>query len=225
MRIENPLQTIGDLDVGASGVIGVTLQVAGVVPNGTLLSNGAVIADGGTAFASTVETTTVSSAPVFNLTIADAPDPISPADTLTYTITYANSGTDTAVGASIVATYDPGTTFVSAVPPPTVGNNQWDLGNLLVGGSGTIVVTLQVSGGIGTILTGQVVISDTHCRVPPEATASPVRIACLRTGPAEARVVRNRSRAECGFRPTNGDVVDRVTSSGLAKNLCDAGDG
>jgi len=37
--------------------------------------------------------------------------------------------------------------FVSANPPPSVGNNVWNIGGLGAGGSGTILITVRVNGG------------------------------------------------------------------------------
>src|SRR5262249_61092452 len=93
--------------------------------------------------------------------MADSPEPIATGDTLTYTITYSNTGTDVAAGTSVVVAYDPGVTFLSATPPPSVGTNTWDVGDLPVGGGGTIVVQVQVNAGPGSILNSQAVISET----------------------------------------------------------------
>jgi uncharacterized repeat protein (TIGR01451 family) len=155
----NDTWTIGNLNVGASGMIMVTVEVIPVIANGTIMTSPISITDG-VAFASAAATTIVSSAASLNVMITDAPDPILTGDTLTYTITYANGGTDVAPGAVILMTYDPGTTFVSSVPPPSVGNNQWDLGNVPVGGSGTIVITVQVTAPLGSIVSSQAVLSD-----------------------------------------------------------------
>src|SRR5262249_10439846 len=100
------------------------------------------------------------SAPVLHLSMADSPDPIATGQTLTYTLTYSNTGTDVAAGASVVVSYDPGVNFLSATPPPSVGTNQWDIGDLPVAGGGTIVVQVQVNAPLGSILNRQAVISE-----------------------------------------------------------------
>jgi uncharacterized repeat protein (TIGR01451 family) len=152
--------TVGSLNVGASGVIVVTVRVAGVLPNGTILTNQASISSSSGAFAVSAENTTVSSQPALTIGIQDAPDPIGTGELLTYTVTYANSGSDAANGTRLVLGYDPGVSFVSAVPPPTTGTNEWALGALPVGGSGSVVVTVQVNAPLGSILTTQASISD-----------------------------------------------------------------
>src|SRR5262249_31980905 len=153
--------TIGNLNVGAAGQIAVTVQIASVLANGTILTNQTTVSDGSGSFASAAENTTVSSAPVLQISMADSPEPIATGDTLTYTITYSNTGTDIAAGTSIVVAYDPGVTFLSATPPPSVGTNTWDVGDLPVGGGGTIVVQVQVNAPLGSILNSQAVISET----------------------------------------------------------------
>src|SRR5262249_8391447 len=80
--------TIGALNTGGSGVISVRAQLAPVLANGTLLSPQATISDSSADVATAAETTTVSSAPVLNISMADSPDPIATGDTLTYTLTY-----------------------------------------------------------------------------------------------------------------------------------------
>ena len=152
--------TIGNLNVGTNGTIVVTARVAPVVPNGTILSNQVQITSNLGAFATGAQSTTVSSAPSLSITLSDAPDPIATGNTLTYTVSYANTGSDAANNAQVVLSYDAGTSFISAVPPPSVGNNQWNLGNVPVGGSGTIVVQVQVNVALGAILNAQATISD-----------------------------------------------------------------
>jgi uncharacterized repeat protein (TIGR01451 family) len=156
----NNTWTFNKLNVGTSGSITITGRVPDVLPNGTLLTNQVTMSNGGSGFASAAHTTTVSSAPVLSVFVADGPDPIATGGTLTYTITYANTGTDAAAGTSVVATYDAGTAFISATPPPTVGNNQWNVGTVPAGSTGTITITLQVTSPLGSTAAGQVEITD-----------------------------------------------------------------
>ena len=150
--------TIGALPTGGSGQVSITLRVAGVLPNGTLLTTTASIADG-PAFSTASENTVVSSAPALGVSILDAPEPVRPGETLSYTITYANTGSDVATGVSLALTYDPATTFVSATPPPTLGDNQWSLGDLAPGAGGTVVVDVTVNAALGSIVTSNAVLS------------------------------------------------------------------
>src|SRR5262249_55034925 len=93
--------------------------------------------------------------------MVDNPDPIATGQTLTYTITYSNTGSDVAAGARVVVSYDPQVTFLSADPPPSVGTNEWDVGNIPVGGGGAIVTRVQVNAPLGSILNSQATISET----------------------------------------------------------------
>ncbi|MCK5397908.1 MAG: DUF11 domain-containing protein, partial [Thermoplasmata archaeon] len=65
--------------------------------------------------------------------------------TVTYTITYQNTGTDTAYNFTIIEAYPPDSTFISAVPVPTTGTNIWELGDLAPGASGTILIDITLS--------------------------------------------------------------------------------
>jgi uncharacterized repeat protein (TIGR01451 family) len=150
--------TIGALPTGGSGQVSITLRVAGVLPNGTLLTTTASIADG-PAFSTASENTVVSSTPALGVSILDAPEPVRPGETLSYTITYANTGSDVATGVSLALTYDPATTFVSATPPPTLGDNQWSPRRPRPGASGTVVVDVTVNAALGSIVTGNAVLS------------------------------------------------------------------
>jgi uncharacterized repeat protein (TIGR01451 family) len=77
----------------------------------------------------------------------DYPDPVLAGSTLTYTVNYTNTGGSSATGVAITETYDSNVSFVSANPPPSVGNNVWNIGTLGAGGTGTILITVRVNGG------------------------------------------------------------------------------
>ncbi len=70
-------------------------------------------------------------------------DTAGPGDILTYTIRYACSKS-TAYDVVITETYPAGVTFVGALPSPTQGNNQWDIGTLDPDEGGVIVITVIV---------------------------------------------------------------------------------
>jgi len=134
------------------------VAVGSPLPNGTLLTTTASIADG-PAFATISENTVVSSAPALGVSILDAPDPVRPSDVITYTVTYGNTGTDVATAAALTLTYDATVTFLSATPPPTAGNNVWTLGDLAPGASGTISVDVMVNAPLGAIVTTNAAVS------------------------------------------------------------------
>ncbi len=76
------------------------------------------------------------------------PSTANPGGTITYRINYTNLGTlfgwHDAENVMITDTYPAGVTFVSAVPPPSSGNNIWDIGSVPAEGGGTITVTVSV---------------------------------------------------------------------------------
>ncbi|MCP4589300.1 MAG: DUF11 domain-containing protein, partial [bacterium] len=72
------------------------------------------------------------------------PDYVEPGQALTYTLTITNSGGLPLDDVIITETYDANTLFYGANPPPTSGNDVWNLGQLGVGSTRRITVTVQV---------------------------------------------------------------------------------
>ncbi|MCK4266946.1 MAG: DUF11 domain-containing protein, partial [Thermoplasmata archaeon] len=75
----------------------------------------------------------------------EAPPTASPGQIITYLITIENWGDDWAYDIVVTETYPPGVTFISALPSPDIGNNVWLIPFLAPGGSGTIMLTVQIS--------------------------------------------------------------------------------
>ncbi|MCP8305063.1 MAG: DUF11 domain-containing protein [archaeon] len=97
------------------------------------------------AYGKTDVTVTAITGPILIISKADSPDPVQPGGTLTYTLTYENIGDTVAYNVIITETYDPLVTFVSANPPPTSGNNVWEITELKVDGPHTIQIIVEVS--------------------------------------------------------------------------------
>ncbi|MCK4266586.1 MAG: DUF11 domain-containing protein, partial [Thermoplasmata archaeon] len=100
-----------------------------------------------------------------------APPTANTGDTITYTITVTNVGTDTAYDVWLNETYPPGVTFVNAVPQPDnlgAGNDTWYLGNLTPGTSITITITLLVNATGGWL--NNTAYADYHNSVRPLPT-------------------------------------------------------
>lgn len=92
----------------------------------------------------------------------DLVDAVYPGGTVTYTTTYRNLSETVLTGVVLTESYDPNVAFISASPPPDPGtDNQWTIGNLAPGASGTIRVTVRVAQGLpnGTILHNEVWIT------------------------------------------------------------------
>ena len=157
------------LALGASGKIVFTTTVT--APGGSVLTNQAVITttttETITANNTASVTTTVISPVVMTISKRDAPDPVMMGNTLVYTITYANTGGTTATGVVITETYDAGVIYQSANPPPSVGNNVWNLGSVGAGVSNTIVISVTPNA-VG-VLTNVVAIDS--AQTPPVTTS------------------------------------------------------
>ncbi|RJQ19446.1 DUF11 domain-containing protein [Candidatus Woesearchaeota archaeon] len=90
----------------------------------------------------------------------ESADPIHKNSILTYTIHLRNNDNQTAVNLTLNETYPAGTTFVSSEPPADISNNVFIVGDLAIGASTTINISVSV-GDLpnGTILTNQFNIS------------------------------------------------------------------
>lgn len=83
--------------------------------------------------------------PELSITKSAEPDPVQAGKTLTYTVSYRNTGNETAHSVVITENYDKNVTFVYSSPLPDAGsNNVWSLGDLGKGVSGTITINVKV---------------------------------------------------------------------------------
>ena len=97
--------------------------------------------------------TTVGGGPFISL-IKSAPATACTGEYITYTISYANVGTETAYDVWVNESYPSGVTFVSAVPAPTAGGNAWAITSIAPGAFGTITVTVRVDATSGMLTNG-----------------------------------------------------------------------
>lgn len=93
--------------------------------------------------------------PNLNLAAVANPNPVEPAQEITYTITYSNTGAGAATGVVLSDVIPGDTTFVSASPAPTsappvggTGAVTWNLADLPVGGSGAVLLAVRVDTGV-----------------------------------------------------------------------------
>jgi uncharacterized repeat protein (TIGR01451 family) len=177
--------------VGATGTVnctnpsfGVTADFFTLVVNvdqfaaaGTILTNTATlnsaVADPNSANNSSTTTTTVGSASAdLSVTKTDSPDPVTPGENVTYTITVTNGGPDTALGVSLTDTVPGGSTLVSFTSPagwtctvPAVGTNGTivcSMGTMTVGSAVfTLVVQVNPILGAGVLTNTATVASST----------------------------------------------------------------
>ncbi len=89
------------------------------------------------------EETTVT-LPYLIITKTAVPAAVPPGDPITYTLRIRNLGDRTATNVRVDDTYDPYVNFESASPPPSVGNNHWDIASLNIGDTATIVIRVRL---------------------------------------------------------------------------------
>jgi len=171
--------TLGTLAGGASLPIAFTVIVDDPLPSGiTLTTNTASVADDGThgieptpADNADSDTTPLVAAPDLTITKDDGLSIVAPGTPLAYTLTYANVGDQDATGVVIQETVPAGTTFDAGASAPTVWSCadgapagtacQYDVGDLPVGGGGTLTFAVVVTDPAGvTQIVNTAVISD-----------------------------------------------------------------
>lgn len=82
--------------------------------------------------------------PYLVITKTAAPAAVYTGNPITYTLLIRNLGNRTATNVRVDDTYDPYVNFESASPPPSVGNNHWDIASLNVGDTATIVIRVRL---------------------------------------------------------------------------------
>ncbi len=119
---------LGTLGVGESRTLTLVGRVYSPLTNGTVLTNQAgANASNGLAPATTSETTTVASAPAFTVTKTVSPSAVVAGSTVTYTITVANTGNETAPNATVTDTLPAPFTFGGMVQGPAPSQSGSDL--------------------------------------------------------------------------------------------------
>jgi uncharacterized repeat protein (TIGR01451 family) len=149
--------TIGTLAAGSSGSVTVSATVNSPLANGTVLHNSASIDSAETTPVSTGNVDIdVSSKPVLSLLKKPSVGTVKPSNTLVYTLTFSNSGTDEATGVVLEDHLPPDVTFVSASNQGSHSNGvvTWDIGTLAAGANGSVTVMVSVNSPLpnGTIL-------------------------------------------------------------------------
>ena len=145
---------LGDIAVGGSIVVTVTVHVdatAGTATNTASATTDSVEGGEGTANNSASCSSTVRSPDV--VVSKDCPIDMIAGEQAGYTVTVSNAGTSTAKNVVLTDVLPPEVSFVSASPAPTsvVGNTiTWGLGDIAVGGSIVVTVTVHVDATAGT---------------------------------------------------------------------------
>ncbi len=140
---------LGTLAKGESGTITVAVKVASGIAAGTAINNSVNITCAENSSAMALVTTTVTGVRLM-INKTASPTQAKKGNNLTYTITYANEGTDRATNVTIHDWLDPNVEFIGAVPDKTgsEGNHiWWHIGDLNPHQENrTINVTVKVKG-------------------------------------------------------------------------------
>ncbi len=157
---------LGDIASGgdASVEIQVTPQTAGTITNQASVSSELADPDSGDASASAE--TTVDPVADLSLTKADAPDPVSADQLLTYSLSIHNAGPSEATGVTLSDTLPGGVTFDSATPTQgtcseAIGIVTCALGTLADEGSASVEIKVRPQSA-GTITNEALVTSNAH---------------------------------------------------------------
>ncbi|EED30549.1 conserved domain protein [gamma proteobacterium NOR5-3] len=139
---------IPSLAPGAAQAFDYTIPVAVGTSNGTELVNTASAVADNAPNVSAVSVVEVTSSPRLSLALT-GPANASAGDSLTYTLSYENTGNAAAADASLASPLVPPLTFVSASAGGSEAGSvvNWDLGVIPAGGSGSVELVLQVPAG------------------------------------------------------------------------------
>lgn len=137
---------LGAVPAGTSGSQTFSARVRVDTPTGTLLANSATLAGDDAPPVTVVQPLLVTSAPVLTLT-KQGPAVAAAGATITYTLTYANTGNATATNAVLADLLPAGTTFVSASGggSESSGLVSWSLGDVPPGGGASVVLVASVN--------------------------------------------------------------------------------
>src|SRR2546425_376177 len=100
------------------------VRLASPLANGTSITNSTYSIDSNetTPVSGASVSTTVTSAPILAVSKTDSPDPVAAGGTLTYTLSYSNTGNANATGVVLTDTVPANTTFVSATAGGTLAS-------------------------------------------------------------------------------------------------------
>jgi len=140
---------LGSVAAGINGTVTFTVQVATPLANGTSLAASSTMSATGVTGAPAMATASVASAPTLSLTNTGAPNPVLTGSQLTYTLAFANNGTDAAHGIGLTDTLPAGLGFLSASGGASfdsgTGTVSWSLADLAAGGSGSVTLLVLVA--------------------------------------------------------------------------------
>jgi uncharacterized repeat protein (TIGR01451 family) len=141
----------------------------------------------------------VTSAPVLTVSATDSPDPVAMGSTITYTITYGNTGNASASGVVITDTVPANTTYVSATAGGTLSGTTmtWAVGGLAPGASGSVQFVVSV---VSPLADGTIITNGSY------------GIDCNETAPVSGPAVTTTT-VNSSLSPTISSAVEAVTGS------------
>ena len=215
---------LGTLAAGASGMVQMVVRVASPLPNGTPITNGAYgIASSETGVVSGPSvTTTVMSSPLLSISKTDSPDPVPAGGSITYTLSYQNTGNANATGVVVSDTVPSNTAFVSATGGGSPDPSQvvhWSLGTLAAGASGSVQMTVRVTSATVTTISNAAYSIDSAetspvSGVPVSTTVLPAPTVAIDLNPATPLVID--SSRTISVTASTLDVGVIVNASGTA---------
>ncbi len=147
---ERAIWPIGDLGPGTGKTVVIVPSTAGTVTDGGLVPVVARASADTTTERWQARSLLNNASRLLNLAVDPAQEPVAPGDTLTYSLTFGNSGSFTATGSELRFPLPAGTTFVSATGGGTLSGSDvvWDLADLAPGQGGSREVTVQLEAGV-----------------------------------------------------------------------------
>ncbi|MBC7228180.1 MAG: DUF11 domain-containing protein, partial [Thermoflexales bacterium] len=152
--------SLGDRYPPASGAVTLVVLVDSAALSGTLITNAVLITDTSGITDTDEVTTPVQTRADLAVVKADEPDPVIVGTLLTYTLVVTNNGPSVAWNVQVTDTLPPEVAFVSAAPAPASGPNPlvWTLGDLAVGETRRLTVTVRVLVTTTDVFTNAVVV-------------------------------------------------------------------
>jgi len=139
--------TFDTLSAGTSRTVQATYDALSNLPDGTVLSASASVADAAGSHARASASTTCHTAAASPLVIglAESADPVLAGENLAYTVRLGNRGTSSVLNAQLALALPAGVTVLDAGGGVASGDTlSWDLGTLAAGATGQRVVTMKV---------------------------------------------------------------------------------
>ena len=171
---------LGIVDIGAGGSVSFTVSINESTPVGTVITNTATIVSGLTLPVTTDAVTTTVIAPVLTLHKAVTPTgSVQPNTTLTYTLTYTNSGNLDTTGVTITDSLPVGLVYLEGGDSWDGETVHWDIGTLQIGASGQVTFIAWITDGVAAVHNRAYLRSDQRGVQSSNVVTTPVLVPVL----------------------------------------------